>query len=170
MCIIVRLTGTDRGGELQFWLALQEVTPEMGPMRFVNKSHREGPLGSVFNGDADDLAGGVAGYRAKGDLLDQYPLLPEVLGVSKPEETHYMPGDVTVHHGYCAHGSINNTTERDRLSYLFSYAPADGRYWGNNGSRGNPGSSRLRAEDEVSFPVMFRPEPLAVEEPQLARL
>lgn len=170
MCVSVRPTGTDRGGELQFWLALEEVTPDMGPMRFINKSHREGPLGSVFNGDGDDLAGGVAGYRAKGNLLDQYPLLPEVLGVSEPEETHYMPGDVTVHHGYCAHGSINNTTDRDRLSYLFSYAPADGRYWGSNGSRGNPGSSRLRAEDEVSFPVMFRPEPLAVEEPQLARL
>ena len=68
------------GGELQFWLALEEVTPEMGPMRFINRSHREGPLGSVFNGDGDDLAGGVAGYRAAGNILDQYPLLPEVLG------------------------------------------------------------------------------------------
>ena len=131
-------------------------------MRFINKSHREGPLGSVFNQDSDDLAGGVRGYRASGNLLDQYPLLPEVLGVSEPGETHYMPGDVTVHHGYCAHGSVNNTTERDRLSYLFSYSPADTRYWGgNNGSRGNPGSSRLRAEDEEFFPVIFRPEPLS---------
>ena len=41
--------GSDRTGELQFWLALKEVTPAMGPMRFVNRSHREGPLGSVFN-------------------------------------------------------------------------------------------------------------------------
>ena len=41
--------GSDRGGELQFWLALEEVTPEMGPMRFINKSHREGSLGSVLN-------------------------------------------------------------------------------------------------------------------------
>ena len=38
---------------------------------------------------------------------------------------------------------------------------ADARYWGNNGSRGNPGSSRLRAEDEEFFPVIFRPEPLS---------
>ena len=30
---------------------------------FANRSHREGPLGSVFNQDGDDLAGGVAGYR-----------------------------------------------------------------------------------------------------------
>ena len=39
--------GSDRVGELQFWLALNEVTAEMGPMRFVNRSHREGPLGSA---------------------------------------------------------------------------------------------------------------------------
>ena len=74
-------------------------------MRFINRSHREGPLGSVFNQDGDTLAGGVAGYRASGNILDQYPLLPEVLGMSEPEETRYQPGDVTVHHGYCAHVS-----------------------------------------------------------------
>ena len=34
--------GSDRVGELQFWLALAEVAPEMGAMRFVNRSHREG--------------------------------------------------------------------------------------------------------------------------------
>ena len=49
--------------------------------------------------------------------------------MSAPEETHYQLGDCTVHHGYCAHGSINNTTDRDRCSYLFSYSPADTRYW-----------------------------------------
>ena len=63
----------------------------MGPMRFINRSHREGPLGSVFNQDGDTLAGGVSGYRASGNLLDQYLLLPEVLGISECEETHYMP-------------------------------------------------------------------------------
>ena len=59
--------GSDRVGELQFWLALAEVTPEMGAMRFVSRSHREGPLGSVFNDD-------------RGDLLKQFPNLTSVLG------------------------------------------------------------------------------------------
>ena len=54
-------------------------------------------------------------------------MLPEVLGLSNP--FHYQPGDCTVHHGYTAHGSINNTTDRDRWAYLFSYTPADTRYW-----------------------------------------
>ena len=47
-------------------------------MRFINRSHREGPLGSVLGAaaqDGDDLAGGVAGYRASGRLLEQYPLV-----------------------------------------------------------------------------------------------
>ena len=82
--------GSDRAGELQFWLALAEVLPEMGPMRFLNRSHRE-ILGSVFNQDADDL-GGDAGYKASGNILDQYPLAPEMLGMSAPEETHYQLG------------------------------------------------------------------------------
>ena len=102
--------GSDRVGELQFCLALNEITPEMGPMRFVNRSHREGPLGSIRNQDGDTLAGGVVGYRAKGDLLAQYPLLPEVLGMSAPEETHYQLGDCTVHHGYCVHGTSRPST------------------------------------------------------------
>ena len=63
--------GSDRVGELQFWMALVEVTPDMGPMRFINRTHMEGPLGSVFNQDGDDLAGGVAGYRASGNILEQ---------------------------------------------------------------------------------------------------
>ena len=149
--------GSDRVGELQFWLALKECTPEMGPMRFVNRSHREGPLGSVFNQDDDDL-GGVRGHFGNGNLLDQYPRLPEVLGMSEPLETHYMPGDATVHHGYCVHGSINNSSDHDRWSYLFSYSPADTRYWEGD-CNNNQGHNRTRATSERN-PVVFYPPPL----------
>ena len=122
--------GSDRVGELQFWLALAEVTPEMGAMRFVSRSHREGPLGSVFNDD-------------RGDLLKQFPNLTSVLELSPP--FHYQPGDCTVHHGYTVHGGPANTTDKQRWSYLFSYSPADTRYW--NGSAGNWGSERKRLND-----------------------
>lgn len=123
--------GSDRVGELQFWLALAEVTPEMGAMRFVSRSHREGPLGSVFNDD-------------RGDLLKQFPNLTSVLELSPP--LHYQPGDCTVHHGYTVHGGPDNTTDEPRWSYLFSYSPADTRYW--NGNAGNWGSERKRLGDE----------------------
>jgi hypothetical protein len=60
-------------------------------MRFVNRSHREGPLGTCFNQDGD------GGFRGSGNLLEQYPEMPDVLGLSSP--FHYRPGDVTVHLG-----------------------------------------------------------------------
>lgn len=123
--------GSDRVGELQFWLALAEVPPERGAMRFVSRSHREGPLGSVFKDD-------------RGDLLEQFPNLTSVLELSLP--LHYQPGDCTVHHGYTVHGGPANTTDEPRWSYLFSYSPADTRYW--NGNAGNWGSERKRLGDE----------------------
>jgi len=131
--------GSDRVGELQFWLALAEVTPEMGAMRFVSRSHREGPLGSVFNDD-------------KGHLLEQFPNLTSVLELSPP--FHYQPGDCTVHHGYTIHGGPANSTDKPRWSYLFSYSPADTRYW--NASAGNWGSERKRLNDE-DYPIVLEP-------------
>ena len=129
--------GSDRGGELQFWLALAEVTPDMGAMRFVDKSHLEGPLGSTFNNDDD------GGFNGAGNLLQQYPnLVSESLeelrehtwpstatatggGVLKlTEPFHYQPGDCTLHHGWCVHGGPDNTTTENRWSYLFSYTCA----------------------------------------------
>ena len=123
--------GSDRAGELQFWLALAEVNPEMGAMRFVNRSHREGLLGSVFKDD-------------QGDLLRQYPLLVSELGLSEP--FHYQTGDCTVHHGFTVHGGPDNTSVKPRWSYLFSYTPSDTRYW--NASTSNWGSERKRLGDE----------------------
>ena len=59
--------GSDRVGELQFWLALAAVSPPMGAMRFVNRSHKEGPLGSIFNADGD----GVVPLGRGGNMLEQ---------------------------------------------------------------------------------------------------
>lgn len=128
--------GSDRVGELQFWLALAAVSAEMGAMRFVNRSHREGPLGSVFNDD-------------RGNLLEQFPNLTSLLGLSEP--FHYQPGDCTVHHGYTVHGGPANSTDKPRWSYLFSYSPADTRYW--NGTAANWGSERKRLSDPAN-PVL----------------
>jgi len=134
--------GSDRVGELQFWLALAEVTPEMGAMRFVSRSHREGPLGAVFNDD-------------QGDLLEQYPNLTSLLELSRP--FHYQPGDCTVHHGFTIHGGPANSTDKPRWSYLFSYTPADTRYW--NGRSSNWGSERKRLGDE-ECPIVYAREPV----------
>ncbi len=128
--------GSDRIGELQFWLALEEVTPEMGAMRFLSGVHREGPLGS--------------GALSPQDLLVQYPKLMDLYEMSPP--FHYRPGDATVHHGYMVHGAPPNSTDRPRWSYIFSYTPADTRWW--NGVMKNWGSERRTLSDEQN-PIVY---------------
>jgi hypothetical protein len=98
----------DRAGSLTFWLALDDVTPEMGAMRFLSGSHREGPLGLV-DGETS--------------LTELYPKLLERYEWSPP--LSYRPGDATVHHAWLVHGAPPNTTESPRWSYLFGYVPAD---------------------------------------------
>ncbi|HYE07432.1 MAG TPA: phytanoyl-CoA dioxygenase family protein [Planctomycetota bacterium] len=132
--------GTDRAGELQFWLALAEVTADMGPMRFMSGVHREGSLGSVFR-EGDD------------GLLNRYPLLEKLYPLTPPIE--YQPGDATVHHGYMVHGSGPNLGDRPRMSYIFSYTPADTRWW--HGKVANSGSERIALGDE-SNPIVY-PKP-----------
>lgn len=131
--------GSDRVGELQFWLALDEVTPEMGAMRFLTGVHREGPLG--------------AGALGRNDLLVQYPKLAQLYELSPP--FHYQPGDATVHHGYMVHGAPPNTSDKPRWSYIFSYTPADTRWW--NGEVRNWGSERQPLQDEknpIAYPAI----------------
>lgn len=127
--------GSDRVGELQFWLALAEVTPEMGAMRFLSRTHRAGPLGSVFNGGPD--------------LLELYPKLVDLYPMSPP--FHYQPGDATVHHGFMVHGAPPNQTDHTRWSCIFSYTPADTRWW--NGKVGNWGSQREQLTDDEHNPI-----------------
>jgi len=129
--------GTDRGGELQFWLALTEARPEMGTMRFLSGVHREGPLGTVLRPDAQDL-------------LQYYPRLTEHYPLT--EAMHYQPGDATVHHGFMVHGSAPNRSDRPRMSYIMSFTPADSRWW--NGKVGNWGSERTALSDAAN-PVIY---------------
>ena len=132
--------GSDRAGELQFWLALDEVTPEMGAMRFLSGVHREGPLGSSA----------VDPRTGEPDLLLQYPKLADLYELSPP--FYYQPGDATVHHGFMVHGGPPNITDRDRWSYIFSYTPADTRWW--NGEVKNWGSERKTLDDALN-PIAY---------------
>jgi hypothetical protein len=129
--------GADRGGQVNLWLALDEVPPERGAMRFVTGAHREGPLGIVLGPD-DEV-----------DLLGRYPRLLEHYELSPP--FHYHPGDATVHQGYTPHGTPPNATSEPRWSYLWGYVPADTRYINGNAIR--PGIDRHEANDD-EFPIV----------------
>lgn len=107
----------DRVGEITFWIALDEVPPERGSMRFYSGSHREGPLGRM-----KDRSGTVS------DLLATYPHLTERYALSAP--LHLEPGDATCHHQLVLHGAPANETDVARWSFLGLYFPADTLYTG----------------------------------------
>jgi hypothetical protein len=97
--------GLDRVGSAMFWIALDEVTPEQGAMRFLDRSHRGGLLGPEEG------------------LIERYPRLLEAYELSPP--FHYQPGDATVHHQLTVHGAPENATTTPRWSFLCCYTAAD---------------------------------------------
>jgi ectoine hydroxylase-related dioxygenase (phytanoyl-CoA dioxygenase family) len=99
---------------LTVWIALDEITPDQGPVQFYSGSHRWGMLGRT------------APDRSR-DVLADYPELAE-LALSPPH--HLQPGDATVHHGLVVHGAGANLTSRPRWSFAVAYFPSDARYTG----------------------------------------
>jgi ectoine hydroxylase-related dioxygenase (phytanoyl-CoA dioxygenase family) len=88
-----------------FWIALDEVTPEMGPMVFHNGSQRLGIL-----------APPIDGWR---DLLADFPL---------SEPPHLQPGDATAHSSLVVHGAGLNESDRPRWGYIVNTFPGDAPY------------------------------------------
>lgn len=105
----------DRAGTFTIWIALVDMTPDMGSLTFLSGSHREGSLGR-FNYDAQDDA-----RRTHPWLEKKYTLV----------SGHTMkPGDATVHLDLTVHGAGPNLTPKDRAAYSLRYSPRDVRYTG----------------------------------------
>jgi hypothetical protein len=100
----------DRAGLVTVWIALDEVRPEQGSMRFLDGSHREGPLGS--NAPPWPLS-------LYPKLADRYALSPQL---------HYRPGDATAHHGWTLHGAPANLTPQPRWGYALLYMADDVKF------------------------------------------
>jgi ectoine hydroxylase-related dioxygenase (phytanoyl-CoA dioxygenase family) len=105
----------DRTGFLTFWIALDEIPPERGSMRFLSGSQAEGPLGKM---------GLVSGKQ----VTEYYPHLADRYEMSPP--LHMQAGDATVHNGLVVHGAPPNATNAARWAYIASYHPADTCYTG----------------------------------------
>lgn len=86
------------------WVAVSEVTPEMGPMRFVRGSHEWGflPGGDFFGAaDAEQLAGMAVPAGAR---WEEVPAL-------------LAPGAASFHHKLTLHASGPNLSDRPRRSF-----------------------------------------------------
>ena len=106
----------DRAGRITFWVALDEITPEMGLVRWIDRSHQLGALGNM-----------VREGKLACELLDVYPELRE-MPVTKPET--FRPGDATAHAMYTVHEAPANTTDRPRWTMILNYIPSDTVYTG----------------------------------------
>jgi ectoine hydroxylase-related dioxygenase (phytanoyl-CoA dioxygenase family) len=105
----------DRAGFLSFWIALDDIPPERGSMRFLSGSQKAGPLGKM------GLGGGPQLTEYYSDLTDRYPMSPPL---------HLRAGDATVHNGLVVHGAPPNSTDAPRWAAIMSYHPADTCYTG----------------------------------------
>jgi Phytanoyl-CoA dioxygenase (PhyH) len=130
----------DRAGGVQFWLALAEITPEMGSMQHMTGSHREPPLGCVqYTADQklDDL---------HPELWDKYELSPA---------HHFQPGDVLAHSPLTVHYAQANKTEKLRWVYTSYRVPADTLYNGVPNPRIDEfGFEPWKPFDHPKFPIV----------------
>jgi ectoine hydroxylase-related dioxygenase (phytanoyl-CoA dioxygenase family) len=105
----------DRSEMLTVWIALDDIGPDMGGLRFVDGSHRYGALGLSLQRPGDDT-------------LSVHPWLLEELKLT--DAPSLAPGDATFHHGLMVHGADINATDRPRLAYQTLYCDADALYTG----------------------------------------
>jgi hypothetical protein len=123
---------------IAIWIALDEVTPEMGSMQFYNGSHRFG----ILEGEPTP---------------ERWPMLRDC-PLSEPMTL--KPGDATAHHNLTVHGAPANTTSKTRWGYVINYFPADAPWNGSDSLHTDPYRDKLEAGKPIDipeFPVVYSP-------------
>ena len=90
------------------WLAIDDVSEDMGPMRFIPGSHR---LGKV---DWQPAKGAVA--------LQQE--IPDAERMGEPVDNLLRAGEISLHTSTLVHGSEPNMTDRRRCGLTLRYIPS----------------------------------------------
>ena len=107
----------DRKGAFTVWIALTDLTPDMGTLQFMPGSYAEGPLGRFSRAAGDDIR-------------KSYPYLEDKYGFAGG--TALKAGDATVHFDLMVHGSEKgNSTPNARSAYTLRYMPTDVIYTGS---------------------------------------
>jgi ectoine hydroxylase-related dioxygenase (phytanoyl-CoA dioxygenase family) len=105
------------------WIALEEVTEEMGAMNFIPGSHKTG---------IDSYE-----YTIEASINKSHDLLAESQKIINAEPVVYnlKPGDATFHHGLTIHYTRPNNTLKTRKGMTIIYFSDGVRYAGNSPAR-----------------------------------
>ncbi len=129
----------DRCQALQTWIALVDVTPDMGPMQHLIGSHHSMP----------GIRGGLGqnGKDVFPELFDQY----------KISDLHGVPkGGVMFHHGMTWHASAPNQTDRVRWAMSSYRMSAKTLYTGaQNENTDGLGLVPNKTFDHPNFPTVY---------------
>jgi ectoine hydroxylase-related dioxygenase (phytanoyl-CoA dioxygenase family) len=108
----------DRRDFLTVWVAAQAVPLEQGPLSFVPRSHRLGPVGAMF--------------IEREDIEDIRKLLKatDMDFVGKPVASALPAGGASFHAGYMMHRANANTSDKRRRAWAVSFFDADAMYTG----------------------------------------
>ena len=113
---------------LTAWIPMQAVTEDMGPMLFLDGSHRFGAendeLEFFHQTDLDAIAEKIEPHGAP---LKEVPVILE-------------PGQVSFHHCRTIHGSLQNRSDRPRIALAVHMQDADNRWIRNTDAAGKPRS------------------------------
>ncbi len=103
----------DRNTGATVWLAFTDATPEMGNIRMIPGSHRQGVIAHDENYD-------------EGNLLSRGQTVPGV-DESKAVDMPLRAGQFSLHHEMVVHGSGPNDSDRRRLGISFACVPAEAK-------------------------------------------
>jgi ectoine hydroxylase-related dioxygenase (phytanoyl-CoA dioxygenase family) len=102
----------DRRGVASLWIALDDLPANSGTMRFIDGSHKWGPVGR----EHFPLDKWLAEDPKRADLITPPPAL--------------KAGSVTIHDGYMLHGSDANKWNQTRIGFTLVYFRADALFNG----------------------------------------
>ena len=128
------------------WLALDEVTEDMGAMYFIPNSHKA----NIFNYD----------YRIESSIEGKSDLLEKAKKILNNEAISYNlePGDATFHHSLTIHYTGKNKTDKTRKGMTVIYF-ADGVCFDGN----SPASDHHCAEGSIDGePIATKWNPIII--------
>lgn len=143
---------------LTVWIPLQDCTIDMGPVVYVNESHKwkdDMRLRKYYNANNQSL-----------EEMDDF-LHREMPGHSRSVMT-LKKGQISFHHGFTVHASYPNTSKRERMAFAVHFQDHDNHYQKAYREDGSPlviGYDTLCRRDENGlpdysdpnvFPTLFR--------------